>query len=53
MSGWQSQELGTAYQALAIARKRVAQPDDSPVVDAINRALEAIEEADELLERIA
>lgn len=50
MNGWNHQSLGEAYWALENALAEVGQPDDSPVTEAIRRALDAIEEADILME---
>lgn len=49
MTGWNSEPLAKAYYALGQERTRVAQPNDSPIDDALKQAMDLIEEADELL----
>ncbi|WP_380778024.1 hypothetical protein [Sphingomonas sp. R86520] len=45
-TGWANPDLGRAYFAVEAALKEQAQPAESPITEALSRALAAIEEAD-------
>ena len=52
-TGWASPSLATAYDAIDRLRLKLAQPTESPIDEALKRALSAIEDADEELVGIA
>lgn len=53
MSVWNSEPLADAYYALGNERALLAQPNGSPIDDALKQAMDLIEEADELLKGLA